>query len=377
MSSLHAQVPGFQWISRKVITTTYLQRSDDKVSSGFTTLTANGFVDLSDQRTVFTIGLGGGVTYYYDRPGSKTDNLANLTINLVHKVNERMTLTLSSYSTYQVQPQFDLLVAQNRNDGQYYYTTESLSLSRQWTRRFSTVTGYQLTGIFYEDALAKVQNDYVQQTFSNQFRFLLEPTTTFVAEYRLGLVNYLYENDRNTMTNYALVGFDKSFSPKWSMTARAGGEIQDQSVGGSDTSPYAEITTNYAYQRYSSLSAYFNYGFQYSNLAITQTNKALRLGVTINHGFTPKLSAYLGVFYENDNYSQVENAPGSAFTENTFNVNTGVRFAVTPKLSLQAGYQHTQLLSESSPSRNTPRISSPSGPVTLSNFSKGNFSTCS
>ena len=206
------------------------------------------------------------------------------------------------------------------------------------------MTGYSLTGIFYEERAAKLTNDYIQQTFSNQFRYLATPTTSLVTEYRLGLVNYLYMPGMNSITNYALVGFDHSFSPKSSMTLRAGGEIQDENGGNTSTSPYAEVTANYQYQRYSSLQAYLNYGFQYSNLAISQTNKALRLGVTVTHGITPRLSAFLGFFYEHDDYSSTPVA--SAFSEDTLNVNTGLRFALTPKISLQAGYQHTTLLSD-------------------------------
>ena len=167
-----------------------------------------------------------------------------------------------------MQPQFDLQVAQNRVNGQYYYTTEAFSAAYQWTERFSTVTGYSVTGIFYEQAAAKQTSDYVQQTFSNQFRYQWTPTTTLVTEYRFGLVNYLYNSQLNSITNYGLAGFDHSFSPKATMTLRAGGEIQDAKVGGSTASPYAEITANYQYQRYSSLHAYMNYG---SNTRISRS----------------------------------------------------------------------------------------------------------
>ena len=315
-----------------------------QVRSAFTTADLNIFANLGTGRTVLTIGAGGGLTYYYSRPGDKADKLGNFSLNLVHKVNERLTLTLSSYNTYQVQPQFDLLVQQNRTNGQYYYTTESISANYQWTGRFSTVTGYTVTGIFYELQAVKAANDYVGQTFSNQFRYLALPTTTLVAEYRFGLINYLYNPKLNSFSNYVLAGFDHSFSPEFTMTLRAGGQIQHLSVGSSTASPYAEFTANYQYQRYSSIQAFLNYGYQYSNLTVSQTNKALRIGMTVNHGFTAKLSAYLGFFYEHDDYSSAPGAVG--LQQDTLNANTGLRFAVTQKLNLQAGYQHTSLISD-------------------------------
>jgi uncharacterized protein (PEP-CTERM system associated) len=69
----------------------------------------------------------------------------------------------------------------------------------------------------------------------------------------------------------------------------------------------------------------------------------LRLGIPDTHGFTPKLVGTLGFFYEHDDYSTTTTAQG--FTEDTFNVNVGLRYALTPRLSLQANYQYTTLLS--------------------------------
>lgn len=320
--------------------------STNRVSSAFTQADLNTFADLGNERTMFTIGLGLGAYWYYDRPGKKVDWSDNISINFSHKVNERLTLGINNYTAYQVEPQYDLDVAQNRRNGQYLYTTTNINATYQWTRRFSTVTGYSVTGIFYEDATAKIVNDYVQQTFSNQFRYLLLPTTTLVAEYRFGMVNYLYQNDRNTITNYILVGADHTFSPKLSATFRVGGQIQDQDVGGTSTSPYGELNVTYNYQRYSNIHFYLNYGFQYSNLALNQNDKALRTGITINHGFTPKLTANLGFYYQHDDYSETNNTPGSAYTEDTLDLNTGLRYQITPKLSLDLNYTLTELLSD-------------------------------
>ncbi|HWB59190.1 MAG TPA: outer membrane beta-barrel protein [Chthoniobacteraceae bacterium] len=311
--------------------------------SWYNTAQADVFADLGNSRTVFTLGVGAGLTYYYSRPGDKSDKLAHLSLDIVHKVNDRLTITFNSYNTYQVQPQFDLQVEQNRVNGQYYYTSQSLSAAYQWTRRFSTVTSYQMTGIFYEEQSAKITNDYIQQTFGNQFRYLLTPTTTAVAEYRFGLVNYLYENALNVTTNYGLVGFDHTFSPRFTMSLRAGGAIQNQKVGGTSTSPYAELTANYQYQRYSAIQGYLNYGFQYSNLAVAQSNKALRIGITDTQAITPKLIATLGFFYEHDDYSSTPSVAG--YTDDTLNVNLGLRYPITPKLNIQANYQHVALLS--------------------------------
>lgn len=323
-----------------------LTAHSNPVRSGFTAIQANGFADLGSPRTAFTVGIGGGVTYYYSRPGRKYDYLASLNLNLAHKVTDRFTISLGAYLTYQVEPDYTLLVAQNRVNGQYFYTGDTLSATYQWTRRFSTVTSYQLVGIFYEDQAARVANDYVAQTFANQFRFLLLPTTTLVGEYRLGTVNYMYGTDRDVLTNYFLVGVDHSFTPKFTVSMRVGGEIQSQKVGGSFSSPYGEATLTYAYQKLSNIQGYVRYGFDYSNVTVNQTNRALRMGFQLNHGISPKLSFYLGCFYEHDDFSSVPGFAGSGYTDDSFSISTGIRYTITPRLTLQLGYVRSQLLSD-------------------------------
>jgi len=319
----------------------------NRQESGFTGIQVNTFADLGNSRTAFTIGVGAGLTYYYDRPGTKLDKLASLTLNVAHRLNERLTLSLNSYLTYQVEPDFTLLVAQNRVNGQYFYTGDTLSATYQWTRRFQTVTSYQFLGIFYQDSAAKVANDYMSHTFGNQFRFVLTPTTTVIGEYRLGMVEYLYQTQRNSLTNSFLGGLEHSFSPKFTVSMRVGAQVQSQNQGGSATSPYGEGTLSYAYRHYSNITGYLRYGFDYSNVGVGQTDKALRAGLTITHGITPKLSVYLGFFYQHDDYSTAGGSATSGTTNDTFNITTGVRFAVSPRFSLSLGYTRTQLISNS------------------------------
>jgi len=119
-----------------------------------------------------------------------------------------------------------------------------------------------------------------------------------------------------------------------------------QGTPGNATSPYAEATLTYLYRRSSSVQGYLHYGFEYENLALGQSDRALRTGITFNHSFNAKLTATLGLFYEHDNFSAVIGSPTSAYTEDTFNVTTGLSFAVTPKFSLQLNYTRTSLLSD-------------------------------
>lgn len=315
---------------------------DNKVDSFFTNLYGSIFANLGNERTQFTIGLSGGVTEYYSRPGNKFDENATLTFNMVHKVNPRLTLSWANYATYQAEPSFDLQVAQNRRNGQYYYLQDALSASYQWSERFQTVTGYKLVGIFYQNSAPSQTEDRLEHTFSNQFRFLLQPTTTLVGEYRLGLVQYLHQASRDTISNYFLAGVDHSFSPKFTVSLRGGAQLRSVKEGSNDATPYFEANARYAYRRYSSLGWFLHYGYDNGSITATnQTHKNLTTGIRLNHGFTPRLSAYLAFFYQHDNLSQTF----GSLTNDTFDISTGINFTVTPKLTLQAGFTRTQLIS--------------------------------
>lgn len=318
---------------------------DNKVDSFFTNLAASMLANFGVGQTHFNIGLNAGVTDYYDRPGNKFDENATLSLNIVHTVNRRLTLTLNSYTTYQVEPSFDLLVSQNRQNGQYLYLQNALSAAYQWSKRFQTVTSYNLVGIFYQNSTTAQTENRLEHIFSEQFHYLLRPTTTLTSEYRLGLTQYFHQADQDRISNYFLLGFDHTFSPKFTVSLRGGAQLQSAKQGSIQVSPYVETNASYTYQRYSNVGWFLHYGFDNGGITTTnQTHQNLTTGIRINHGFTPRLGAYLGFFYQHDDFSQT---PGSltAQTEDTFDVSTGINFVVTSKLSLQLGYTRTQLLS--------------------------------
>lgn len=318
----------------------------NKIESFFTDAYGHIQADLGHGSTVFTIGLGGGATYYYDRPGRAFDYKGDFSIGVVHKFNNRLTVSFQSFTTYQTEPNFDaqVLVSQNRRDGQYLYTNNVLTATYQWSRRLQTISSYTLYGVFYEDAATRLVEDRFEHTISNQLLYLMNPTTQLTASYRLGYTEYLHNTQRDRITNYFLVGFNHSFSPKFSVNLNTGAQVEIPKQGATQSSPYAEVTATYAYQRYSNLQWYLRYGFDHSGITLTDKHTALRTGVKITQAITPRLNFYIGIFYQHDDTTQTVGA-SNKLTEDTFDISTGLNFTVTPKLSLQAGYTHTELLS--------------------------------
>src|SRR5207244_2100648 len=110
----------------------------------------------------------------------------------------------------------------------------------------------------------------IENTFGNEFRFLLLPNTTIVGEYRVQFISY-QSTDADAVAQFILAGFDHSFSPRFRGSFRGGFQIRSldstqivpasfrfvngvfiffpaQTVHASseETSPYFEATLNYA-----------------------------------------------------------------------------------------------------------------------------------
>ena len=67
--------------------------------------------------------------------------------------------------------------------------------------------------------------DRFENTVGNEFRFLLYPTTTVVGEYRFQIVTF--DNiARDSMSHFALAGFDQRFSPRLDSSLRGGVEFR-------------------------------------------------------------------------------------------------------------------------------------------------------
>src|SRR5207248_5142906 len=117
-----------------------------------------------------------------------------------------------------------------------------------------TVTSYAVNYIKYDDIGAGLFEDRAENTFGNQFRFLILPTTNLVAEYRYQIVSYLHEGDvipgsnpplrleRDSTTQFLLGGFDHAFSPRLTATFRGGVDLRDYADVGEKDSPYFDST---------------------------------------------------------------------------------------------------------------------------------------
>jgi len=338
--------------------------SVDEQSSGFISTQLGVSYLFGSPRTQISLNAGGGLTYYFDRGDDDFDfgdNSDDFDYNvyaafaITHKATPRLTLSANMYATYQSQPDFQTFnfatINFSRQSQDFFFTVNKFSAGYAWTPRFSTLSSYTIGYTDYNDDVVSVFEDRVEHTLGNEFRFLVWPTTTLVAEYRFGIVDYTQSDYRSSTSHYFLGGFDHSFNPRFNMSFRGGVEVRSfddvnanfQNDDGDETSPYFEFTLNYALAQNTSITWTNRYSLEEPDVPEALTRDTYRTALSIRHAFTARISAGLNVAYQHDQNHATRLAPG--FDEDSIDVGLWARYAITRNWALDAGYNYTEVAS--------------------------------
>ncbi len=318
----------------------------DPTSSFYTNWAAGVSYQFGGPRLQLSTSLGGGITYYYTRPGDKVDFNGQWTLNAVYLLTPKATITTNSTIAYLSQPDTNIIGGTNRVDGDYLYTNTSIDLAYQWTEKFSTVTGYNAYANYYIESALNDTQSFWSSTIKQSFRWLLLPKTTIIAEYRANPIIYTGGADLNSFGNFALVGFDQIFNPrlKWNLRAGVEQRFNQNPVDGNSIyfGPYGESTLAYQFGPASTLSWNARYGTEPSGLTNVTQRQTFRTGLAVAHAFTPRLSSNVGFNFEVDYFDQ--SGVINSFTETIFDITAGLNFRINRHVSLSAGYQYVQVM---------------------------------
>ena len=322
----------------------------DRIGSGYNDLSFNIGSHIGNQRSRLDGDLVLGFAYYWSRPGSSVDPNISLNLNSSYRLTPRLTLSLSSNLAYQAQPNFAIAGAATQNVGNYFVGSNQISLGYEWTRRFSTVTSYNLTTYLYENSTEATQQNRLEHLIGEQIRYMLYPTATLVGEYRFGYISYETSNavsngapNSDSYSHFLLAGADATLTPRLSFTFRGGAELRTSltSNGKETTFPYAESTLSYEYLPSSFFQWYNRLGLEQSDFATGQYKEVYRTGIRVDHTFGQKLKAGASIYYSYNQYKQ----PFS-FAENDLDANATLSYAIYRSLLVRAGYTFTRASSQ-------------------------------
>ena len=161
---------------------------------------AGGSIDVSydfgTMRTRADLNAGTGFSFYNNLASNQYDPNLYFDLSVNHQASLRMTLTANislryasqpdfSTSLSATQPNFPTNLSLDRRVGNYFTTSDSLSMTYQWLPRWSTVTSYSFSTVLYDDTAAAGAFNRLDHSFGQSIRFLYLPITTLVVQYRL------------------------------------------------------------------------------------------------------------------------------------------------------------------------------------------------
>lgn len=321
--------------------------------------TANIRYQFGSTRLAMDLLTGGGINYYFDHPGGRDyDPIVYLQFSLAYKVNPRLTLDLAITLAYQAQPEFGSQLSANRFLGNYFRTDDKLAAHYRLSPRWSSVTGFRFNSIEYENSAASV-HDRMENTFSEQLRYLWRPTTTLTGEYRLAF-NESQGAQGESTTQSLIVGAEESFSPRLKASLHSGVQFR-LSGNGDRVSPYLETSLDYVLGSQGGAatrgvgagtnSTYISwtgrYSIEESDLQRASGRETFRTNLRMNWAITARTSASLALIYfhgtnEAGNHTSNRSLENSA-GESTFDITPSIRYLITERCSLTAGYRYSNV----------------------------------
>ena len=339
---------------------------NSKQGSAFTS--GNVILDYTfgDPRLQLQLNAGAGGSYYYEHvSGQNYDIDLKGAVGITYKSSPRLTLGSTLLVDYLTEPNFNTPGGLNSRSGNYLYTTDKVFVAYDWSQRFSTKTSYTFEAFNYENNAIGTFSNRVSNTFGNEFHFQLVPTTSLVVEYRYDIVTYEHEGEvivpatlltpavrleNDSVTHFVLAGIDHTFNPRLSASLRGGAEFRSYDNDGDRIGPYFEGSVTYALGKRVSVTWNNRYGLEEPDVLGSQRRTTFRTGLQTKVNLTSRISSTVDLYYVHDDYPSFTSGSPPAvtpeFTQNTFDGNVSLRYAITSLFGVQAGYHYTDITSD-------------------------------
>ena len=280
-----------------------------------------------DRRTAIAYSATYSPLYYFDAAPGVDDFQNNWRVgfDFRRRINPKLVITDSFYVAYEVEPDYQIGATVARRQDPYFYGYNSLAAAYSWNRRFSTVTGFTVSGVDYDGAGA----DYLTYMLSNDFRYAFSRTTT-------GVVTYRYSTTDSDVpggdydSQYLLLGADHQFSPRLSGSVRVGAELRE-----GDSTPYVETSLSYRVNRKTEVRWYTTYGFPTDG---SMGDANIRTGLTASHRFNTRWSGNLGAHYISED--------NGSFDQDIIALSAGFNYNLCKNVTLNGGYNFTTASSD-------------------------------
>jgi opacity protein-like surface antigen len=257
-----------------------------------------------------------------------------------------MQFSATASMAYLSQPDVRLINGPSQNVGDYFTASAKADLSYRWAKRFSTVTSLSYNSLLYTETTQQTGNFY-QTTFGTEGRYLWSSRLTVLGEVRYGLTTYDQSPELDSTTTYLLIGAEYALSSRMNATLRVGEAMRsftNASMGGaSSAAPYLESTLSWRFNPTGFLSWNSRFGFEEPPNAQSEV-LGFRTGLSAVQAFSARLRGSAGLTYVHR--TTTNDTAQTDFTEQAFDLNVGLEYAYSKRLSLNASYVFTDSFSD-------------------------------
>ncbi len=329
------------------------------VQSMFTSIGASVGYTFGTSRLEIELGLGAGLTFYYNNKGLQNNGLfptGVFDLGVQYAVSDRLNLFLDSSTSLLSQPDFALVGGSNNYQGDYIVSATTFGVSYRWLPKFETITSYAPVIWYYFEPEGDNFSRF-DQTVAQQFLFLWKPVTSLVAEYRFNTRNYWYIDNYNSIGNYALLGFNHQLNPRSEVVFRAGAEQrinQIPNTGGTYNyiGPFGELRFNYSLRPKTDWTFFSRYGTSAASLDGYNQDQQFLLGTGLSHEFGKRLVGNIFLNYQHNYYDQPDNGTPDFYT-NVFQTGLSAQYNIYGPVWLNAGYTYAGVISSDDAQQNS------------------------
>ncbi|HEX3800365.1 MAG TPA: outer membrane beta-barrel protein [Verrucomicrobiae bacterium] len=351
-------------------------------------------VSWSDGPTTLSASYTYSLKYFEDRPGDKADQSHDVELAFTHAFDEHNKMDVEESFIVSQEPEVlaggGAITLPVRANGDNIHNNFALNYDLGVSRLLSFVIGYANSYYDYTGALPPgtvntpsyaTSLNRVEQTFTLNSRWMVQPETTFIAGYQLLWVDYLRGGNltpgfvppiqespqlRNNFTHNLYLGVEHSFFPNLTFSGRAGVQISDYynsdrlptgNTGAASIGPFADLSLSYQYIDTGSLTVGFRQSRNQTDVAanangsLTQDQESSTVYGSVNQTLSflsPKLVASLTAQYQNSVYEGGSTFNNEADQYYLFGANFSYQF--THYFSAETGYNY-DLVSSDVPGR--------------------------
>ena len=314
-------------------------------SSAFTSVNIGASMSDVDSRTQLSFNGNAGGIFYLDKMRFGSNQVlsnTNFSSVLTHIIDPTLRYSATLNLAYQPEPDYQSGVTSPRRMGDYFQAYFSNNISKAWSNRLSTISGFTLSMLDYQESLSSTE-DNSNFGLNHTFRFKWNTRAATLLEWRGNYTDRKYGYD--SFSNFVLGGVEYALDKYTNATLKLGPQFKHISGRGTRTSLSVEgavdrmVTSRIACGIFVRLAdestETYSYGQSY------ESNLATRIGVRGSYRFNPAWTLSGDINLIRSDFSNGEGIYTPDRTETTWNFSTHLNCTLSRQWSAQLTYSFT------------------------------------